>query len=85
MFEKHENCLFQNENNVVLNENCVEGKPCVNIESKSLELKIYLYSWYDEHEAPSSCDNTIYLSDRNGKNSCVKFTTFENFLLLCKR
>ena len=28
------------ENNVVLNENIVEGKPCINRESKSLELKI---------------------------------------------
>ena len=28
------------ENNVVLNENSVERKPCINRESKSLELKI---------------------------------------------
>ena len=40
MFGEHENCLFQNENNVVLNENSVEGKPCINRESKSLELTI---------------------------------------------
>ena len=40
MFVEHENCLFQNENNVVLNENSVEGKPCINRESKSLELTI---------------------------------------------
>ena len=29
---------IQNENNVVLNENCVERKPCINRESKSDEL-----------------------------------------------
>ena len=28
------------ENNVVLNENSVEGKPCINRESKILELTI---------------------------------------------
>ena len=37
----------QNENNVVLNENSVEGKPCINRESESLEITIYLYSCYD--------------------------------------
>ena len=47
MFEEHENFLFQNENNVVLNENCVEGKPCINRERKSIELKIKLHSYYD--------------------------------------
>ena len=40
MFGDHENCLFHNENNVVLNENIVEGKPGINIESKILELTI---------------------------------------------
>ena len=40
MFGEHENCLFQNENNVVLNGNSVEGKPCINRESKSLDLTI---------------------------------------------
>ena len=47
MLEKHENCLFRNENNVVLNEKSVEGKPCMNRESKSLEILIYLYSCYN--------------------------------------
>ena len=28
------------ENNVVVNKNIVEGKPCINRESESLELKI---------------------------------------------
>ena len=32
--------LFQNENCIVLNENSVEGKPCINRESKSLELTV---------------------------------------------
>ena len=40
MFGEHENYLLQNENNVVLHEKIVEGKQCINIESKSLELKI---------------------------------------------
>ena len=30
----------ENENNVVMNENSVEGKPCINRESKSGELTI---------------------------------------------
>ena len=47
MFEEHENCLFQNENNVVLNENSVEGKPFINRESKNDKLTIQLYSCYD--------------------------------------
>ena len=70
MFEEHENCLLQNENNVVLNEKSVEGKPCINRESNSLELTIYLYSCYDEYEAPSSCNTTVYLSEsvRNSGN-----------------
>ena len=62
MFEEHENCLFQNENYVVLNENSVEVKPCINREINILELTIKLYSCYDEHEAPSSCNSTAYLS-----------------------
>ena len=36
--------LYQDENNVVLNENSVERKKCVNRESKSNEIIIYLYS-----------------------------------------
>ena len=37
---------YPDENNVVLNESRVEGKPCINIESKSDELKIKLYRCY---------------------------------------
>ena len=44
--KEHENCLFQNENNVVLNENSAEGKLCINRESNNLELEIYLNSSY---------------------------------------
>ena len=36
--------VYPDENNVVLDENSVELKPCINRESKSLELTIYLYS-----------------------------------------
>ena len=37
MFEEHET-VYKDENNVVLVENSVEWKPCINRESKSLEL-----------------------------------------------
>ena len=47
MFEEHENCLFHNEKNVVLNEKSVEGKPFINREINILEITIYLYSCYD--------------------------------------
>ena len=40
MFGEHENGLLQNEKNNVLNENSVEVKPCINRESKSLDLTI---------------------------------------------
>ena len=39
MFEEHE-LSIQDENNVVLNENIVEGKPCINREINSLETTI---------------------------------------------
>ena len=39
MFEEHET-VYQDENNVVLVEKNVEWKPCITIESKSLELTI---------------------------------------------
>ena len=39
--------IFPDEKNIVLNENSVEGKPCINIESKSDDLTIQLYSCYD--------------------------------------
>ena len=47
MFEEHEKCLFKNENNVVLNENSIEGKPFINRESRCLDLTISSYSFYD--------------------------------------
>ena len=46
MFGEHENFLPY-ENNVVLNENSVERKPCKNRESKSLYITIKLYSCHD--------------------------------------
>ena len=33
--------------NIVLNENSVDRKPCINRESKSDEITIYLYSCHD--------------------------------------
>ena len=39
--------VYQDENNVVLDENSVERKPCINRESKSLEITIQLYSFHD--------------------------------------
>ena len=39
--------VYPDENNVVLNENSVERKPCINRESKSNELTIKLYSCHD--------------------------------------
>ena len=39
--------VYQDENNVVLDENSVERKLCINRESKSLELTIWLYSCHD--------------------------------------
>ena len=39
--------VHPDENNVVLNEKSVEGKPCINRESKSNEITIYVYSCYD--------------------------------------
>ena len=38
---------IQNKNNVVLNEKSVEGKPCINRESKSNDITIKLYSCSD--------------------------------------
>ena len=43
-------------------ENSVERKPYINRKSNILELKIWLYLYYDEHEALSSCYTTAYLS-----------------------
>ena len=39
--------VYQDENNVVLDEKIVERKPCINRKSYSLELTIKLYSFYD--------------------------------------
>ena len=46
MIGEHKN-VYPDENNVVLNKNSVEIKPCINRESKSDELTIYLYSCHD--------------------------------------
>ena len=39
--------VYQDESNVVLEENSVEWKPCINSKSKSLEIRIKLYSCHD--------------------------------------
>ena len=44
---KNMKTVYQDENNVVLDENSVEWKPCINRESKSLDLTIYLYGCHD--------------------------------------
>ena len=55
--------VYSDENNVVLDENSVERKPCINIESKSLELtNIVIQLSRYQHEVPSSCNTTVYLS-----------------------
>ena len=46
MFKEHENYLSR-QKKIVLNENSVEGKPCIDGESKSDEITIYLYSCHD--------------------------------------
>ena len=44
---KNMKTVYQDEKNVVLVENSVELKPCINRESKSLELTIKLYNCHD--------------------------------------
>ena len=39
--------VYSDENNVVLDKNIVEWKPCINRESKSLYITIKLYSCHD--------------------------------------
>ena len=39
--------VYPDENNVIINVNRVERKPCINGESKSDELTIKLYSCHD--------------------------------------
>ena len=39
--------IYPDENNIVLNENSVERKPCINRESKIDERTIKLYSFHD--------------------------------------
>ena len=62
MFVDFGNCLIHNENNDVLNENSDEVKPCINRENRILELTIWLYSYYDKHEAPGSCNTNVFIS-----------------------
>ena len=48
MFEEHENCLSEMKKMLLLMKTVLkERKPCINIESKSGELTIQLYSCHD--------------------------------------
>ena len=60
---------IQNENNLVLNENSVEVKPCINREIKSDNLTIQLYSCYDINTNLLSVVTppSIYQNTRKGK------------------
>ena len=53
----------------------------VNRESKSLELTIKLYIFYDEHEAPSCCNIIFYVSWLLNSEEVLggKFTGEEKF------
>ena len=53
--------VYPDGNNIFLDEKSVERKPCINRESKRLEITIYLYRYYDEHEAPNRYNTTVYL------------------------
>ena len=44
---KNMKTVYQDEKNIVLVENSVEIKPCMNRESKSLEITIQLYNCHD--------------------------------------
>ena len=82
--------VYQDENNVVLDENSVERKPCINRESKNLELTIYLYSCHDININFLVVVTTSSIYQKNGntlwkdaikldkKDSCVSFN-------LCKK
>ena len=62
MFVENRKLSVLEGNNVVINESNVQGKPCIDREIKSLDLTNILYIYYDEHEAPSSCNITVYFS-----------------------
>ena len=55
----------EQEDSIVLNENSVDRKPCINRESKSDELTILVIqlSLY-QHEVNRSCNTTFYLSHK---------------------
>ena len=51
--------VYPDEKNVVLDENSVERKPCINRESAhNLVIQLSRY----QHEVTSSCNTTVYLS-----------------------
>ena len=62
MFGEHESCLSRWKN-VVLDENSVEWKPCINIESKLRAHNLVIQLSRYQHEVPSSCNTIVYLSE----------------------
>ena len=66
--------VYPDENTVVIDENTIEIKPCINRESKSDELTnlVIQLSRY-QHEVPSSCNTTNYISQQNRSGqSCLQ-------------
>ena len=63
--------IYQDVNNVVLDENSVEWKPSINIESKSLDLTIKLYSCHNINMkslvvvTPPSIYHHVFTTNRN--------------------
>ena len=55
--------VYPDEKNVVLGENSVERKACINREINSLDItNLVLQLSRYQHEVPSSCNTTVYLS-----------------------
>ena len=56
----------------------------VNRESEIIELTIYLYMCYNEHEDSSSCSTTVYLSNTHIQIN-NKYYPGENWLITTKK
>ena len=82
--------VYQDENNVVLDENSVELKPCINREIKTLKLTIKLYSSHDINmkflvvvTSPSiyhgcSTQKTFWEEKLTGKKYLFQFMNIKN-------
>ena len=83
--------VYQEENNVVLDENSVEWKSCINRESKSLELTIKLSSCHDINmkflvvvTPPSiyhvcSTRKTLWEGKFTGKQDLFEYVNMKNY------